>query len=362
MSKKKQIKIHRVRSKQKRAEISKRRFKNLTRLRNLSKQGFNIEVKQYKTGGYPKKLRYRLKDIRAPRVFSMLRNTAEMCLFISNIQDQYRNKKGVFISMEHVESIDHDAIVVLLSVMIKFQEDSINFNGSFPRNHAAKKIVIQSGFIENLYQKSDLGQYYLKGRNNRMLTTGWTKVNDELAEAIMEDITPKLFGEKKTLKGLHRVLIELMHNCHNHANPEKRGTKDWWLSINSHEDKVTFSFIDYGVGVFESLKTKNENNIFKKWFNRVSSLIQDNSKIIEKILAGEMHQTVTNSYFRGNGLPAIMEAYNRNQISSLCIITNDVFVAIENGIYQRMNINFNGTFVYWEINKKTKTHPWTPST
>ncbi|WP_316758594.1 hypothetical protein [Pedobacter aquatilis] len=292
----------------------------------------------------------------------MLRNTHEMCDFISKIQQQYDKKKGVFISMENVDSIDHDALVVLLSIMIKFQENSINFNGSFPRNRQARKIVIQSGFIESLYKKSDIGVYYLQGRNNKMFTTGWTHVNNDLAEIIMEDITPKLFGEKRTLKGLYRVLIELMHNCHNHANPKQKGTKDWWLSMNVHNDKVTFSFIDYGVGVFESLKLKDESNIFKKWFNHVSAYLQNNAEILQKILNGEMHQTATNNYFRGNGLPAIMDSFERNYISSLSIITNDVFVSVENDIYKTMDINFNGTFVYWEINKNILTHPWTPLT
>ncbi|WP_029285361.1 sensor histidine kinase [Pedobacter sp. R20-19] len=360
MSTNKRKQYTRLHSTQRKAERSKLRFKRIKRLRNIAKQNPFVNVKRFKTGNYPKQLRNRLKAILAPKVFSMLRNTIEMCVFISRIQQEYDKKRGVFISMEQVESIDHDALVVLLSIMIKFQENSINFNGSFPLNRLAKKIVIQSGFIESLYKKSELGQYYLKGRNNKMLTTGWTKVSSDLAESIMEDITPKLFGEKRTLKGLYRVLIELMHNCHNHANPNQIGTKDWWLSINIHDEKVTFSFIDYGIGVFESLRLKEESNIFKKWFNMVSSYLQNNAEILHKILNGEMHQTATNNYFRGNGLPAIMNAYDRNYISSLSIITNDVFVSVENDVYRTMDINFNGTFVYWEINKNTLTHPWIP--
>ena len=354
------ISKQRIQTLQRKAEKKKLRFKILTTLRNKAKAGLpNSRIKRFKTGQYSTVSKNRLKHIIAPVKFSFINNTVEMINFIKSIQERFNKKKGVFIVMDRVLEIDHGAIVVLLSIMVKFHEGKVKFNGSFPQNHLAKRIVKASGFIESLYNKNEIGQYLVPGRNNRILTTGWTNVDSELAAEIMKDITPKIFGEIRTLKGLHKVLIELMQNSHNHANLTDKGVKDWWLSVNTDSEKARFSYIDYGVGIFESLKNKHENNFFKKWYNVVNSKLQDNSKVLKKILDGEMHQTSTNQYFRGKGLPAIMDAYNRNNISSLCIVTNDAFVSVENGTYDTMKVDFNGTFVYWEINKNSITHPWT---
>ena len=358
--KKSKILLSRIRSRHRIAEKKRNRFHSLKKLRNIARNGTpGSKVKQFVTGSYTRSVKNRLKHIKAPDNFSFIENTEEMVQFISEIQKQFWKKRGVFIIMDQVLRIDHGAIVVLLSIMVKFKEGRIEFNGSFPQNNAAKKIVKASGFIESLYNKSKSGQFFVPGRNNRILTTGWTNVSSELSLEIMKDITPKIFNEKRILKGLHKVLIELMQNSHNHANLNEMGTKEWWLSVNTENELAKFSYIDYGVGIFESLKNKKEDHVFKKWYNKAASVFKDNAKVLKRILDGEMHQTSTNQYFRGKGLPAIMEVYQRNYIKSLHIITNDVFVSVENGIYKTMDIDFNGTFVYWEINKESVTHPWT---
>jgi len=101
-------------------------------------------------------------------------------------------------------------------------------------------------------------------------------------------------------------------------------------------NKVCFSFVDHGVGGFKSLDNKPKKNKFHDWKNKLKRAFsfQDNSDVLKLILEGNLHQTVTNKHFRGKGLPGIKLSFNRNQLSNLYTITNDVYADIENKNYK----------------------------
>jgi len=71
-----------------------------------------------------------------------------------------------------------------------------------------------------------------------------------------------------------------------------------------------------------------------------------------------MHLTVTGQHFRGKGLPGIKEVLDRNQISNLHIISNDVFTNVQNDNYHLLNNEFSGTFVSWELNESNQNLKW----
>ncbi len=73
------------------------------------------------------------------------------------------------------------------------------------------------------------------------------------------------------------------------------------------------------------------------------------------ILEGKLHETVTGEYYRGKGLPGIVEALKRNQISNLHIISNDVYANVQTGNYTILENKFEGTFIYWELNEKNRS-------
>ena len=75
-----------------------------------------------------------------------------------------------------------------------------------------------------------------------------------------------------------------------------------------------------------------------------------NDEILELIISGKLHRTVTGKYSRGKGLPGIGEALKRNQLTNLIIISNDVAGYISQNKYQKLSSMFNGTYVYWELN------------
>lgn len=293
--------------------------------------------------------------IKAPIILSLVNNPEETIHFIDSVKKQYRKEKKVFVILKHVELIGYDALVVLLSILIRFKAKNIDFNGDVPDNYIAKKVLIDSGFLEYLYKNIKEEERYKLLKGGKISTHAWKKVDSELTHNIISEATQVIWNEKRRCLGVQRSLIELMHNTNNHAVLKKEGEKHWFLSVQhlKKEKKACFSFIDFGVGIFDSLNNKEEDS---KWYNWQTSLsniftFNNNRELLKLILNGSLHKTVTGKYYRGKGLPGINDAFKRNHFSKLHIISNDVFADVENNNFETLKNKFSGTFVYWELDE-----------
>jgi hypothetical protein len=246
--------------------------------------------------------------------------------------------------------------------MFSFKTRNIQFNGNFPKNGDLAKLLINSDFFKYLNKPISKNIEYALGKENQIFTRANKEVNSELGYIVMAEASSTIWGQKRTCKGLQRTLLELMQNTNNHADINKKGEKHWWLSVNHDKPnkKVSFIFIDYGVGIFESLKHKPNDNKWFGWFEKIKNRLVygDNPEIFKLLLEGQMHLTVTGQHFRGKGLPGIREVLSRNQISNLRIISNNVFSDVANEKYIRLNEEFSGTFVTWELNENNINIEW----
>lgn len=329
-------------------------FKNYKRLKNKSELGLKKQERIYKREFEDKFADY--KKVKAPPNFTLKGNPEPVIEFITKLKNFFDKKKKVFIILKEVKKIDYDAIIVLLSIMVRFKSQRIDFNGDYPNDHATKNILTESGFFKYLYKQfKDEDRYTIKqGQDNLIHTHAQKNVDSKLGAMVIEQATQTIWGEKRRCQGAQRALIELMLNTNNHASFGKEGDKHWWLSVNHRkkENIVTFSFVDYGVGIFKSLENKQDGNKFYKVVDKMRSIFNftNNAELLKLILAGELHRTATGKHFRGKGLPGIYEALGRNSFSHLFIITNDVYADLAIGEYRNLNCNFSGTFLYWEIN------------
>ncbi len=306
-------------------------------------------------------------NIEAPEIFSLIKNSEETISFINKIGENFRKRNKVFILLNKVEEIDYDAIAVLLSVMILFRTSHIPFNGDRPVAELAKNKLDDSGFFDELYKKDRRGMSYVIGKDKQIFSSSEKKVEPSLGLPVMKYASEFIWEEKRICKGLQRVLLELMHNTHNHAGGYlSRGMERWCFFINHNKDKkvVEFVFVDYGVGIFNSLNKKEKGNKWYDWQNKLKSVSglpikMTNEEILKKLLNGEMHVTVTGEDFRGKGLPGIKQVLDRNQISNLCIISNNTYAEVSNNKYKLLRQDFSGTFIYWELCYSNKNHPWT---
>ena len=153
-----------------------------------------------------------------------------------------------------------------------------------------------------------------------------------------------------------------MHNTNNHAVPTKKGVKHWWLCVNHDKinNKVSFIFVDYGIGIFESLKYKPYDSKWHGVLEKIVALFKygGNAYILKKLLDGVIHMTVTGQHFRGKGLPGIKQVMERNQISNLHLISNNVYADVSKNIYKKLTNSFSGTLAYWELNQNNVNSEW----
>ena len=297
----------------------------------------------------------------APVNLSLVNSPEETISFIGKIKEKFDQKRKVFVRLDYVKNISYDALVILLSIMIRFKSNKIPFNGNFPEDPIAKKIIWNSGFFDYLYREIREDDRYELIKGGYISTHAFKLVDSELTHNIISDATTTIWNEKRRCQGVQRSLIELMQNTNNHAVIDKEGEKHWFLSVQHRkkEDIVSFSFIDFGVGVFESLSNKKNESKWFDWQNKLEKVFsfKNNTDILKLILNGNMHKSVTGKPYRGKGLPGIYSSFKRNQMSNLHIITNDVHANLENNTFLRLNNKFSGTFIYWELNKSNlSTH------
>lgn len=326
------------------------------RIKRIKQQGQSFKIIQELN-----KMKEYVK-ISAPIKFSFINKPNETIEFINKLERQYQNKKKVLVDLSRIEELDYSAIAILVSVMFTFKSRNIDFNGTFPSNPTLKKLLIDSDFFKYLNKPVGNNLEYNVGKPNQIFTRANKEVNSELGLVVMEEASVTIWGTKRTCKGLQRVLLELMHNTNNHADTGGKGVMHWWLSVNHNkkDEKVSFVFIDYGVGIFESLKNKPISSKWAGALDKVASIFnfRSNNDLLKLFLEGKVHMTVTGEHFRGKGLPGIKEVQDRNQISNLYFISNDVYADVKSDNYIKLNKNFSGTFAYWELDKNNINTQW----
>ncbi len=291
--------------------------------------------------------------IDAPPLLSIVRNPEGVSAFISRLQQSFDRGQPVNLVLRNITQIDYDGITVLLSVVVRFKSKRILVKGDFPEDEGVRAILEESGFFDYLTKKKfpDRDSYTL--RSNSILTHAKTTVDSVLGEKLIAAASETVWGTKRRCPGIQRTFIELMQNTNNHASMEKEGEKHWWLSVKhvKEEHRVAFSFVDYGVGVFYSLRHKPTSDKFYNILDRILQIfgLSDDAEILRFIFSGDLHRTASGKPFRGKGLPGIYEAMKKNALSNFTIVTNRVFYSAQNETYRMLDNEFRGTFVYWEL-------------
>lgn len=296
------------------------------------------------------------KKIKAPEIFSFIENTEGTLGFIKSLECALNTKRKVFVNLKKVKSIAHGAIVVLLSIMTKFKLSKVDFNGNFPDSPEVKKILIESGFFSELYKNNVDIDSQIAVRKKQIFTHANKLVDAKLADEIISEISTLIWGEKRRCKGVQRIFIELMQNTNNHASLIQKGDHYWWTTVRYDKklNKAYFSFIDYGIGIIESLKNDKKGK-FYNILPKIKNIFApgNNAELLMLLLKGEIHNqknTSTNQYYRGKGLPCLFKACEDNKISNVVVITNDAKAEYANKQCCKLKNSFSGTFLHWELN------------
>lgn len=307
------------------------------------------------------------KHIVAPPNFTLIGNPnpEKVIAFINRLKECLDKKQKVFVVLRNITTIESDAIVVLLSAIVRFKAMNVPFNGDYPDDRHCRQVLVESGFFGALYKGRfrDINSYFLPSQSKNLMIHASREVDSARTAQIIEDAAITIWGDRNRCQGIQTTFLELMQNTMNHASLIRQGEKHWWLSVKHqpNEHKVRFAFVDYGVGIFVSLDNKPSNSKFFGALRKMRDKFRygDNAELLKLILDGELHMTITEQYFRGQGLPGMVDSLKENWFSNLHIITNNVYANVGANEFRLMNVSFGGTFIYWEATPQNRRFPMT---
>ena len=169
--------------------------------------------------------------------------------------------------------------------------------------------------------------------------------------------TENFLGEDK-VDNLSPILVELISNTNNHANPNSDDDSEkipWFLSI--VEDNITgkmmFSVVDLGVGIFESLKMKGLANTNKLFRDTIKDMYANSQS---KFLRTSIPQGVDSStglFYRGQGLQTVHGLVRSKSYNVFRIITNKAVINMKNTAENTIDTadSLSGTVFYWEMSQ-----------
>ena len=293
---------------------------------------------------YGKKTKIKIieKLLTVPKYFSIIDNTDETIAYFNKVIHYFKSKNyrtnALFFDVEEVEYITIDAIMYLLAIIYNINNSKNNIlrvSGNLPKKDDIKDKFIKSGFLKILRNKDinilNDNQGILYGNN----------VSGDSVGKIME-LSKKYLGGEKSINFLYNIIIELMENTVSHAYIKSYFVNSWYLYATCHNNIISITFIDTGLGIPET--------IYKKLYEKIVDIMNiKNTKYILSALQGEF-RTETKQNYRGKGLPEIFEYYKKNKIKNLKIISCYEKIDTDKNDYA-LNLNeyLHGTVFYWEI-------------
>ncbi|PBQ30546.1 hypothetical protein CNR22_01760 [Sphingobacteriaceae bacterium] len=290
----------------------------------------------------------------APRDFRLLTNTEQCLGFFRDVRDEknqvlIKNIRFLVISMSDIEHIDYATISVLSAICEDFTFRNIAMRGLLPRNPACKKIIVDSGFLNRMYDDNQRKFTKFTPSDVFVFEKGGDKFTDSdnirIGELIKE-VSKHLTGVGRHFNPVKTILLEICGNAIEHSDSL---CKQWLLGVMYEKDKVVFTVTDVGRGILETL------------YRKPLAGIKDMFTLKEKheILNGAFEQKYgsrTREINRNKGLPAVKYNSEMGYILNLIVVTNNVILYFgedsESSTFLRGAPRLKGTFYQWEVTKE----------
>ncbi|HMS38763.1 MAG TPA: hypothetical protein PKE69_00950 [Pyrinomonadaceae bacterium] len=277
----------------------------------------------------------------APENFSLIENPEGVLYYLEQVRLQILRRNQVFLDKTQIKKLTPDALVLLVaSLNNKWFTRGIRISGNAPEDEKLKELFLQSGFFEHV--KSYIPK--VKSRNLMLHRISKRKVKPSLVKEVCLIGVNHTFGSPNIFEPLYEMLIECMSNTNFHAGLEKQGKYEWWLYVYENPiNKITsFSFLDLGVGIFESIPVKE----YVKFMQRIK--LRSNIDLVNDLVNGKI-KSRTLATNRGKGIPQIFQHSKHKNIKNFKIISNNVFADFDTENYHKLKNPFRGTFLYWEL-------------
>lgn len=341
--------IRRLRALERKKRKEKRRNKPFLRLIRL--KFYEPISREKKREGY-RRVR---PVIYAPSNFQLLANSKECLLFFNEIRSSrncsiVKNIKFIQISLINVEKIDYPTINILIAISRELKNRKVILQGDFPENSNCKKMMIESGFLNYMYNdkqkpfprggKSDT--FFFKNGQGTLSVDDNINISNVIKKTVLH-----LTGKERTNPVIKSLLLEICGNSIEHANSKG---KQWLLGVKYERDKVIFSVTDVGLGILETL--------YKKFHILLEDRLtfKDNLDVLKGAF-NQKYGSSTQEPNRNKGLPSVKFNSENRILLNLIVLTNNVILhfddemnskTLDGGIPQ-----FRGTMYQWELTKES---------
>ena len=286
-------------------------------------------------------------ELEVPKNFSFIDNTNEILEYFIKCKSLLHNKEKVQCDLSHITALSSDAIALLAACANdeSFLGKRGRIRGNAPADPELLRLFIESGFYNHVKATKVLKSAH-KSDTNLFHQESNYQVQSDIAKNACILGTKHVFGSNKPFPDLYEMLIEAMSNTNNHASNNSNANQfKWWLyTYNAPNGHTMYTFIDLGVGIFDSIPVQ----LFKK-IKKVIGL-ENNTDLVPDLLDGKIksREKVDNK-IRGKGIPQIAINSNSQYFTRAYIISNDVKINLKDKTAEALEYNFSGTMLFWEL-------------
>lgn len=337
------------------ANSKKRKRKKSTIFQILEKKkkresGRNYNLRKSNPQGR-RKIKYNAPlPIYAPADFRLVENTEDCLIFFRDIRERsniysFNKQKVIILSLQDVMLIDYATISALTAISDDLNSVNIILQGDFPKDIDCRKFIIDSGFLNHMVDGNN--RPFLPSGKSKMIffEKGAGKLSRQESYRISEmikDVVEHLTGERKLIKPIKSILLEICGNSIEHSNTK---SKQWLLGVKYIDKKVVFSVTDVGKGIIETLHKKH-------WILIKDKLLSSNIDVLKGAF-NQKYGSSTQEQNRNKGLPSIKFNSETGTIKNLIVLTNNVILHFsdENAsrVLKKGFPRFKGTLYQWEL-------------
>lgn len=279
----------------------------------------------------------------APTNFSLTKNPSGALTFFDTLIKKEARKNAVFIDLSQVESITIDSLLYLLTLTGEFRENRrCQIQGNTPEKEKPKQLVEESGFLSRI--DPTIGK--LAASSDFVQICDGKTVDGKMATNMCQFAMQKLNVERKEIKALRGMILEIIENSGLHAYEEREKLPLWYAyaRFEPENKSITFSILDTGMGIPKTIR--------QNWFEKIP-IIRSESDLLLSALQGQ-NRTSTRLSHRGKGLPLIYEACLSGYVKSFVLMSNRGYINI-NSVDESSDLSskLKGTLFSWKVTENS---------
>lgn len=291
------------------------------------------------------------KKLKVPENFSFVDNTNEILEYFIKCKKLLHERKNIKCDLSQLKKMSSDAIALLAACANdeSFLGKKGRILGNAPKDPELLRLFKESGFYNHVKSASVLKSAHRSDKHLFHQESNY-QVQPDIAKSACNLGVEHVSGSCKPFPDLYEMLIEAMSNTNNHASCEKNKTQfKWWLyTYNAPNGNTMYTFIDLGVGIFDSVPVK--------MFRKIKKIVGlgHNKDLVNDLLDGKIksREKIDNN-IRGKGIPQIAANSSSRYFSRAYIISNNVKINLKDKTAEALNHNFFGTMLFWELTNGT---------